>query len=88
MPRNNVVDTELGCTAIESLSPENSAESTVVLLPYLTDNLVHCPAVQLVVREDLEWKAVLYLVLLDGLTILVDRSTEYLHKRTSSESSR
>lgn len=43
------------------------ATLTVIPLAHLIYNLVHCPAIQLVVGEDLQWKSIFDLILLDSL---------------------
>lgn len=67
MSGNNVVDGEGRGAAVEGLTAKDAAEGAVVLAADLCDNGVHGPAVQLVVAEDLERKAVLHLVALDRL---------------------
>jgi hypothetical protein len=62
-----MIDAEACGTSIKSLSPKHSTKSTIVLTADLIHNSVHRPAIQFVVRENLEWEGVLLLIALDGL---------------------
>ena len=91
MSSDDVINSKLSCTTVERLSSEYTTESTVVLLAHLANDLVHGPTIQLIVGEDLQGKAILYLVLLDGLrrsAELRSGDNQWNSKRTSSESSR
>lgn len=62
MSRNDVVDVQHCGAAIQCLPPEYAAEGTVVLPPDLGHYGIHCPSIELVVREDLQWHVVLLLI--------------------------
>jgi hypothetical protein len=57
----------LGGTSIQCLSPEDPTEGTVIRQPNDFDDLIHAPAIQLLVAEYGEWEFVRLLVVLDGL---------------------
>lgn len=67
MACNDVLDAQTGSTTIESLPSEDTAVSAVALLPDLGDDLVHCPAVELVVADYGEWHVILDCISLHGL---------------------
>ena len=69
MTCDDVIHPQLRSSSVERLPPEHSAKGAVVLLAYLVDNLVHRPAIELVVGENLEREAVFNLVLLDRLSV-------------------
>lgn len=54
MASDNVINVQSGGTSVQSLPPEYTAECAVVLLAYLGDDRVHCPAVELLVGKDFE----------------------------------
>lgn len=69
--RDDVLDAESGRAAVEGLAAEHPAVRAVALLPHLRDDLVHRPAVQLVVSDDLQRHVVLHRVPLHGLQTVV-----------------
>ena len=58
---------EHGGASVQCLSTEDTTECTVVLLADLSNDSVHRPSIQLLVREDLERHAVLLLISFDCL---------------------
>ena len=63
----DVVHAERGGAAVQGLPAEDTAERAVILLSDRRDDTVHCPSVELVVRQDLERHVILLLIALDGL---------------------
>ena len=71
VPRHDLGHAELHRPAVQRLAPEHPAEGAVVLEPHLGDDLVHGPAVQVLVGEDLQRNLVLVSVPLHGLQTVV-----------------
>jgi len=69
--RNDVGDAEGGGAPVQGLPAEHAAVGAVSLFADLGDDLVHGPAVELVVADDLEGQGVLHRVALDGLEAVV-----------------
>lgn len=59
---DNVVDAQGRSASVEGLPPEYTTECTIVLLSYLRDDRVHCPAVELFVGKNFERQIVLLLI--------------------------
>jgi hypothetical protein len=70
---------------VSRLSHDRPTGRTVVLLADLADNLVHRPAVELVVAQNLERQAVLDLILLDGLYSISFSCSSRIRRRTHLE---
>ena len=69
--RHDLIDPELHGAPVQRLSPEDSAEGAVVLETNLGHDLVHRPAVQILVRQDLERYSILVSVPLHCLQRVV-----------------
>lgn len=59
---DNVVNVQSRGTSVERLPSEYTTECTVVLLAYLRDDRVHCPAIELFVSKNFERQIILLLV--------------------------
>lgn len=56
-----------GGASVQGLPPEHSTKGAVVLCPDLLDDLIHGPAIQLLVGHHLQRNLVLLLIALDCL---------------------
>ncbi len=75
---HDMLDTQHFGTAIESLSPKDAAVRAVPLLADRLDNLVHCPSIELIISNNLEWHVVVNSIPLDGLKRIVSVAPDAL----------
>lgn len=67
------------------LTPEHAAECAVILRPYLLHNLIHGPAIQVLVRTNGQRDSVLLLIALDSLQGVVSVTLDALVNRQEKE---
>ena len=71
MTRNDMSDAQPLCAAIQRLSSKDATIGTIALLADLLDHLIHRPAVQVIIADDLQRQAVLDRVPLHRLQTVV-----------------
>ena len=71
MPRHDMLDAQPRRAAIQRLATKHPAICTIPLLPHLRDDLVHRPAVQLIVADNLKLHPILHRVALHGLEAVI-----------------
>lgn len=75
---DDVFDAQLCRTSVEGLTSKYSTVGAIAFLPYLSHNLIHCPAVELVISHDLKRHAILGCIPLHRLEAVISIALDAL----------